>query len=167
MKAAATGATAGGVTVGLVGMPNVGKSSVINSLKRDAVVKVGDMPGITRGLQEIHLDKTVRLLDTPGVVFSAEKGGVAGILLNSVKVDKLPDIRAPVEELLARFGAQNLAMVFNTPAFSDSTSFLRHVAEARGKIRKGGAPDLDAAARAVLQDVRSGKVPFYTLPPPI
>lgn len=81
--------TAGGkgsITVGVVGLPNVGKSSVINSLKRARVAQVGSTPGVTKGLQEIHLDKHIRLLDSPGIVFASGEGAAAAALRNAIKV---------------------------------------------------------------------------------
>lgn len=81
--------TAGGkgsITVGVVGLPNVGKSSLINSLKRARVAQVGSTPGVTKGLQEIHLDKHIRLLDSPGIVFASGEGAAAAALRNAIKV---------------------------------------------------------------------------------
>lgn len=66
---ARTGNIKTSITVGLIGFPNVGKSSVINSLCRVRAAKVGATPGVTKSAQEIHLDKRVKLLDTPGIVF--------------------------------------------------------------------------------------------------
>ena len=73
------------VPAGIVGLPNVGKSSLINSLKRARVAAVGNTPGVTRAAQEVHLDKHVKLLDSPGIVFSAGSSPAAA-LRNCVKV---------------------------------------------------------------------------------
>lgn len=81
----ATGAKVA-VTVGVIGPPNVGKSSIINSLKRSKVAAVGNTPGVTTGVQEVHLDKHLRLVDSPGVVFSAAADAAEAALRNCVKV---------------------------------------------------------------------------------
>lgn len=82
------------ITVGVVGYPNVGKSSVINSLKRSKVCNVGSTPGVTKFSQLVHLDKNIKLMDCPGIVFgkSSSNGDEADVILrNCIKVELLED----------------------------------------------------------------------------
>jgi len=155
------------ITVGVVGLPNVGKSSLINSLKRTRVAQVGNAPGVTKSVQEVHLDKQVTLLDSPGVVFAdtGADGTAAAALRNCVKVEQLEDPALPVAEIVKRCPAKQLMTLYKVPAFSDVDGFLVHVATARGKLRKGGTIDALAAAKIVLQDWNDGRIPYYTMPP--
>jgi nuclear GTP-binding protein len=86
------------ITVGVIGFPNVGKSSVINSLKRSKACTVGSTPGVTKTAQEIHLDKNIKLLDCPGIIFSrskSEKDAAEVLLRNCVKTELIEDPIAP------------------------------------------------------------------------
>eukprot|EP00879_Flechtneria_rotunda_P015386 GHRR01016085.1.p1 GENE.GHRR01016085.1~~GHRR01016085.1.p1 ORF type:complete len:427 (+),score=152.48 GHRR01016085.1:171-1451(+) len=132
----------GSITVGVVGLPNVGKSSVINSLKRARVAQVGSTPGVTKGVQEIHLDKHIRLLDSPGVVFTSGEGAAAAALRNAIKVERLEDPITPVAEILSRVPAKQLMEVYKIAAFDGVDQFLHQIANMRGKLKKGGVVDV-------------------------
>jgi len=157
------------ITVGVIGFPNVGKSSVINSLKRSKVCNVGSTPGVTKNAQQIHLDKNIKLLDCPGIVFTqAKKDGsnAAEVLLrNCVKVELLEDPVTPVEVIVSRCQTEQLMELYDIPSFESSYDFLLKLASSRGKLKKGGVPDIESAARSVIQDWNSGKIPYYTVPP--
>lgn len=156
------------ITVGIVGFPNVGKSSLINSLKRSrTAAAVGNTPGMTKVLKEIKLDKNVKLIDSPGVVFASELGESAGAaaLRNCVKVERIEDPIAPVHEITRRCPPEQLMVMYKTGRFSDVDDFLRQVARLQGKLKKGGIPDLKAAARVVLTDWNNGRIPYFTSPP--
>jgi len=114
-------------------------------------------------MQEVVLDRNVRLLDSPGVVFDDQ----SAMLGNCVDAESMNDPIPPVAALLKRCNHSSLLMTYNIPAFppGDVMMFLAMVARSYGRVLKGGIPDKIAAARAVLKDWNSGKIPFYTVPP--
>ena len=69
----------------MIGFPNVGKSSLINSLKRSKVCGVGATPGFTKSAQLVHLDKNIKLLDCPGIVFAKDASEADVLLRNCIK----------------------------------------------------------------------------------
>jgi len=156
------------ITVGIIGYPNVGKSSILNTLKRSRAVGVSPRPGFTTSMQEVVLDRNVRLLDSPGVVFDDENvGGSHTMLRNCVDADSVDDPIPAVQALVSRCSAESLMMTYSLPAFpkGDVMIFLSMVARQYGKVLKGGIPDKVLAARSVLRDWNSGKIPYYTPPP--
>ena len=114
-------------------------------------------------MQEVILDRNVRLLDSPGVVFDDE----SALLGNCVDAESVEDPIPAVEALLQRCQHQSLLMTYNIPAFppGDVMMFLAMVARTRGRVLKGGVPDKVSAARSVLRDWNSGKIPYFTVPP--
>jgi len=175
-----------GITVGVIGYPNVGKSSIINSLKMSRAVQVSAAAGCTKTLQQVRLDANIMLVDSPGVLFAADDEGVASsasgdaladeetraktqslLLRNVLRADQIEDPTVAVEGILARCSREQLMSIYQVAEFTSGREFLFFLAHRLGKIGKGGIPNLDDAARVVLKDWNSGKIPFYTLPPQV
>ncbi|KAJ3762033.1 hypothetical protein EV360DRAFT_79679 [Lentinula raphanica] len=152
----------GSVTIGVVGYPNVGKSSLINSLKRNKVCAVAAQPGHTKELQSVQLERGMRIVDSPGVVFDdgdeefkgQKKGSV--LLRNVVKVEDVDD---PIAETMRK--------IYSLPDYNDTLEFLTMLALSSGRLLKGGTPDVTSAARQVITDWNHQKIPYYSIPPTI
>ncbi len=82
-----------------------------------------------------------------------------------MQIEKLEDAVLPVSEIVKRCPARQLMAIYKVPAFEGTDQFLQHIALARGKLKKGGTVDVQAAAKVVLQDWNDGRIPFYTMPP--
>ena len=151
------------ITVGVIGVPNVGKSSLINSLKRSRAVAVGNKPGVTKCLQQVKLDGQVTLIDSPGVISVDDRGGDDRLLLRNVlSVDKLSDPIASAQVLIRHIPLAHLTSVYGVAATTSPLQLLAAVAKKQGKLLQGGIPNVEAAARVMLQDLNTGKVRYET-----
>jgi len=154
------------IRVGVVGMPNVGKSSLINSLKRTKACNVGATPGVTKSMQEVQLDSKVKLLDSPGLVMAGGNRNDASVALrNAIKVENLDDPITPVLAILDRVPRTHLMVQYSLGHFKDCSEFLALLAIQMGKLKRGGIPDREKAARILLGDWNSGKIKYFTHPP--
>ena len=158
------------IVVGVIGIPNVGKSSLINSLTRGKNVGVSNIPGYTKGLQEIILDNNLRLLDCPGVVMSNNENN---ILYNIIRTE---DIKEPIEvvsKILKKIEQEYFLKTYNLDISilkgSELTveKIIYLVGEKMKKYKKGGIVDLDKSARIIINDWNLGKLKYYSVPPGI
>eukprot|EP00854_Cymbomonas_tetramitiformis_P023347 gene23347-28252_t len=152
------------LTVGLVGFANVGKSCILNTLVGSQAAPTGNTPGITRELQEVEMDKTITLLDSPAIIFPRKDENYspqAAVFRNTTRVDRIPDPISAVEEILKSYPAENLMELYQISHFDTCDEFLQQFAVARGKLKKGATVIPESAARLLLQDWASGKIPHY------
>ncbi|KAG9033994.1 hypothetical protein FRB95_013967 [Tulasnella sp. JGI-2019a] len=173
------------ITVGVLGAPNVGKSSLINSIKREKVCTVGAKPGETRALKEVAVERGIKVVDSPGIIWGdASEGGsmrnvwslegledpiMVGTLIVGSSLSTYADAvkNLTVEGIVARVPTEALQTMYGTPPFKDAMELLTMIALVRGKLGKGGKPDINLAAISVVHDWNVGKIPFFTIPPVI
>lgn len=155
----------------VVGIPNVGKSTFINSFAGKACAKTGNKPGVTKGKQWIRLNKNVELLDTPGILwprFEDQTVGLKLALIGAIK-DEILNIDEMSLELiryLQKDYADALCARYALDVCDDALAVLEGIAANRGCVKKGGEPDLSKAAALVLDEFRSGTIGRITLEKP-
>lgn len=154
------------ITVGIIGMPNVGKSSIINSLLRRKAAGVSSIPGHTKTLKEVELDSKVTILDAPGIIITNEDE-TSLLLRNVIKTEDVADLQKAVQVILTRIEKDFLLRFYKIADFYNYKEFLVNVGKAKGKFKKGGVIDLNLAARMVVQDWNAGRLNYYTHPPEI
>ncbi|KAM1002351.1 nuclear/nucleolar GTPase 2-like [Malus sylvestris] len=153
------------ISVGFVGYPNVGKSSVINTLRTKNVCIVAPIPGETEVWQYITLTKRIFLIDCPGVVYQSGDSETDIVLKGVVRVTNLQDATEHIGEVLKRVQNIHLKRAYKIEKWEDDNDFLCQLCKLSGKLLKGGEPDLMTAAKMVLHDWQRGKIPFFVPPP--
>lgn len=155
----------------IVGIPNVGKSTFINSFAGKACTKTGNKPGVTKGKQWIRINKSVELLDTPGILwpkFEDQQVGIRLAEIGSIKEDIL-NIRELSLEFI-RFMIQNypgiLQEKYEVDETKDEFAVLEQIAVNRQCKLKGNQPDYDKAAGMLMENYRNGKLGRITLERP-
>ncbi|HHX12902.1 MAG TPA: ribosome biogenesis GTPase YlqF [Clostridiales bacterium] len=158
----------------VVGIPNVGKSTFINSFVGKASAKTGNKPGVTKGKQWIRISKNIELLDTPGLLwpkFEDTKVGVKLAIIGSIN-DTILDTRELALELILFLNKYykellvkryDMAIEDEINDLKDSAKILEAIAIKRSCLLKGGGPDLERAAILFIDDFRSTKLGNITL----
>jgi len=178
------------ISVGVIGYPNVGKSSVINALmsrlggsrNQHAACPAGAEAGVTTSIRAVKIDNKLTLLDSPGIVFPST-GSISGfvpknpteahahlVLLNAVPPKQIEDPMPAVTLLLKRLSTtpdlmEKMTKVYGLPPLlpnpdngDPTTDFLIQVARKRGRLGRGGIPNVNAAAMTVITDWRDGRI---------
>lgn len=162
------------ISVGFVGYPNVGKSSVINTIKSNKVCRVAPIPGETKVWQYITLTRRIYLIDCPGVVpTSAHDSETSTVLKGVVRVEALPSPAEHIPALMKRVKPLYLSRTYDIPLPNEDDPsqgwepelFLDKLARRMGRLLKQGEPDMDGVAKIVLSDWVRGRIPFFVPPP--
>ncbi len=180
------------ISVGVIGYPNVGKSSVINALLsrltnnargQRAACPAGAEAGVTTSIRSVKIDNRLTLLDSPGIVFPSATSSSSSfvpknpteahahlVLLNAVPPKQIDDPIPAVTLLLRRLSAtpdlmDRMTKVYDLPPLlvnpesgDATTDFLIQVARKRGRLGRGGVPNVNAAAMTVVTDWRDGRI---------
>ncbi|XP_041130265.1 guanine nucleotide-binding protein-like 3 isoform X2 [Polyodon spathula] len=153
------------IKVGVVGFPNVGKSSLINSMKKVRACHVGISRCTTRCMQLVHVDKSVKMLDSPGIIAGSLNSAVSLALRSASEMEKLGEPLEAVHALLKHCNKQQVMLQYNIPNYRNSLEFLTLFAMKRGSLKKGGVPDTQKAAETLLNDWTGAKLSYHSKPP--
>ncbi|KAJ9589002.1 hypothetical protein L9F63_017697 [Diploptera punctata] len=153
------------ISVGFIGYPNVGKSSIINTLRSKKVCKVAPIAGETKVWQYITLMRRIYLIDCPGVVYPSAETDAEKVLKGVVRVELIENPDDYISHVLVRVKREYLIKTYKVEEWENSQEFLEKLAARMGKLLKGGEPDISAVARIILNDWQRGKLPFYVPPP--
>jgi len=156
------------ISVGFIGYPNTGKSSIINTLRSKKVCNVAPIPGETKVWQYINLMKRIYLIDCPGIVPPSIEDTETDIVLKGVvRVENLKTPEEFISQILDRVRKEYLQRTYELREWVDHLDFLGQLAKKCGKLLKKGEPDISTVSKMVLNDWLRGKIPYFTPPPEI
>ena len=152
----------------VAGIPNVGKSTFINTFAGKACAKTGNRPGVTKGKQWIRLNKNVELLDTPGILwpkFEDQEVGIRLAFVGSIKADilNMEELAIKLIDYLKERYTGLLEKRYGISEAGNAVEILGDIAKARGCLKKGEELDYTKASGLLFDDFRGGKIGRITL----
>ena len=152
----------------VVGIPNVGKSTFINSFAGKACAKTGNKPGVTKGKQWIRLNKNVELLDTPGILWPKFEDQVVGLRLAMIgaindEILNTDELALELIKMLRRDYPEILEERYHLTEMEKDLDILLEIAKNRNCIGKGNELDYSKAAKLLIEEFRSGAIGNITL----
>ncbi|EFZ03505.2 GTP-binding protein [Metarhizium robertsii ARSEF 23] len=154
------------ISVGLIGGPNTGKSSIINTLLKKKVCAVAPIPGETKVWQYVSLMKRIYLIDCPGVVPPSSTDTPTDLVLRGVvRVEKVEHPEQYIPAVLNKVKRHHMEKTYDLKGWTNAVELLELLARKSGRLLRGGEPDLDGVAKMVLNDFMRGKIPWFTPAP--
>jgi nuclear GTP-binding protein len=159
------------ISVGVIGYPNVGKSSVINTLISKKSCKVAPIPGETKIWQYVTLFKRISLIDCPGVVVdTAGDTEEDSVLKGVVRAERLENPEDFIDAIMGKVKREHIAAQYKLPkdgeeTWSSSGELMEMIARRSGRLLKGGDPCIRTAALMIINDFQRGRLPHF-IPPP-
>ncbi|XP_045687895.1 guanine nucleotide-binding protein-like 3 isoform X3 [Phyllostomus hastatus] len=152
------------IHVGVIGFPNVGKSSIINSLKQERICNVGVSMGLTRSMQVVPLDKQITIIDSPSFIVSPLNSPTTLALRSPASIEVLKPVEA-ASAILSQADTRQVVLKFTVPDFKNSLEFFTLLAQRRGLHQKGGTPNVEGAAKLLWSEWTGGSLGYYCHPP--
>ncbi|XP_024602096.1 guanine nucleotide-binding protein-like 3 isoform X1 [Neophocaena asiaeorientalis asiaeorientalis] len=152
------------IHVGVIGFPNVGKSSIINSLKQERICNVGVSMGLTRYMQVVPLDKQITIIDSPSFIVSPLNSAIALALRSPASIEVVKPMEA-ASTILSHADARQVVLKFTVPDFKNSLEFFTSFAQRRGLHQKGGSPNVEGAAKLLWSEWTGASLGYFCHPP--
>lgn len=145
------------INVGVIGYPNVGKSSLINAMTNRSAASTSSMSGHTKSLQKIRASSTIVFIDTPGVIPYGVNDKAELSMIGSIDYTKDKNPELTVMELMEKYPGK-IENFYAVAICDDYEETLESIARKTNYLKKGNEPNTDKAARAILRDWQSGKI---------
>lgn len=147
----------------IVGIPNVGKSTFINSFAGKACTKTGNKPGVTKGKQWIRLNKQVELLDTPGILwpkFEDQTVGLKLAFIGSIRDELLQRVEISLDfiDYMVEHYPGKIGDFYGVEETEEDTELLERIGEIRKCLKKGSEVDFEKTAALLLDDFRNARI---------
>lgn len=155
----------------VVGIPNVGKSTFINSYAGKACAKTGNKPGVTKGKQWIKLNKNIELLDTPGILWPKFEDQAVGLRLAMIgsmndEILNIDELALDTVKFILKSYPGMLSERYGVDESSEALEVMDAVAAKRGCLKRGAMVDYEKVAGIILDDFRNGRIGRITLEQP-
>ncbi|MFX0206233.1 MAG: GTPase [Candidatus Hodarchaeota archaeon] len=153
------------ILISVVGIPNTGKSSLLNILRGKHVAPTGMKPGVTRHLQIIRISQKVLMYDTPGVIPFDHPNEELQVFMGAVSIDNLADPLKTSFYFLDRIRdhySEGFVKRYNIPSLTmDNEAILTHIAHQRRMFLKGAQPNITEAAKVLMREFTGGIFPYW------